>query len=391
MINKFIFGLIVFSATFGGHLLSSVSASDIFAAKVDTMPVILTHLSYISFDQGDNFMAYNLAYGRDDNKNNALRTYFTNTVADYQRQGWMINFNEVGKGVFGKSSSGMVIATKCSINICDIRIAFRGTRTLDDWGSNLGITQVPLRFNDNQLTDYRRVDGAKVHSGFLNSYNTVSQSIADQIRNIRKDHKGIKLVIRIAGHSLGGALATLCAAHLALSKEQNDVIQLETYGSPRVLSDNGASLVISLIKVDNILRVVNYDDYREKDIVPETVASDVFGMKFAHVGNECSIYAKGPDIYEGVKDVLFLRTPHRVEGYKEGYLNKNAKCERIIKGEVGSKCHTHFDCQNSGNVGGPGLACCNEYCTDKKRDWAGVYYCPHECRGGAFLGAGTCN
>eukprot|EP01083_Nonionella_stella_P207594 754003_1 len=48
----------------------------------------------------------------------------------------------------------------------------------------------------------------------------------------------------------------------------------------------------------------------------------------------------------------------------------------------GQSCSCRAQC-NSG--------CCeNGRCVDKKRDWAGVYYCPAECRGGIFSGAGTC-
>lgn len=49
---------------------------------------------------------------------------------------------------------------------------------------------------------------------------------------------------------------------------------------------------------------------------------------------------------------------------------------------TGQSCGCRLQC-NSG--------CCEGgRCVDKKRDWAGVYYCPAECRGGAFKGPGTC-
>ena len=42
---------------------------------------------------------------------------------------------------------------------------------------------------------------------------------------------------------------------------------------------------------------------------------------------------------------------------------------------------------------GPGQQCCNGVCTEKKRDWAGSYWCPHECRDAPWpLGElGTCD
>eukprot|EP00051_Salpingoeca_urceolata_P010284 m.125233 g.125233 ORF g.125233 m.125233 type:complete len:1039 (-) comp16648_c0_seq2:95-3211(-) len=58
----------------------------------------------------------------------------------------------------------------------------------------------------------------------------------------------------------------------------------------------------------------------------------------------------------------------------------------------GGSCHIGQNC-NSGNCCSGkccGLRCCKGSCTKLKRDWANVCYCPHECRGGAFKGAGTC-
>ncbi len=58
--------------------------------------------------------------------------------------------------------------------------------------------------------------------------------------------------------------------------------------------------------------------------------------------------------------------------------------------ENGQSCSTHVDCKNHTSLGVKGVACCRGTCKPLKRDWAGVWYCPHECRGGAFSGSGTC-
>lgn len=55
----------------------------------------------------------------------------------------------------------------------------------------------------------------------------------------------------------------------------------------------------------------------------------------------------------------------------------------------GEPCVVHTDCE-SYSLSGPGLACCDRQCKDKKRDWAGGYFCPGECKGKFYLGAGTC-
>ena len=69
--------------------------------------------------------------------------------------------------------------------------------------------------------------GGKVHHGFLKAYDSVHQGILALLP------PGASLVI--SGHSLGGALATLCAD---LLDEMYHVADVITFGSPRV--GNGA-------------------------------------------------------------------------------------------------------------------------------------------------------
>jgi len=52
-------------------------------------------------------------------------------------------------------------------------------------------------------------------------------------------------------------------------------------------------------------------------------------------------------------------------------------------------CVVHTDCENY-SLQNPGLACCDRQCKDKKRDWAGGYFCPGECKGKPWLNGGTC-
>merc|ERR1712166_342217 len=84
--------------------------------------------------------------------------------------------------------------------------------------------------------------------------------------------------VALCGHSLGGALATVCAVELANTyPERRSAISTWTYGSPRVFGSISADLVHNSI-LDNkqIHRFVNYGD-----IFPSTPAS-VTGFK--HVG-----------------------------------------------------------------------------------------------------------
>lgn len=89
-------------------------------------------------------------------------------------------------------------------------ILFPGSASVRDWRTNARAGKVTW-------------GKGKVHSGFAAAFSSVSQHILNCIpANAR---------VLIAGHSLGGALATLCAdAH-------QDIFQIEnvfTFGSPRV-------------------------------------------------------------------------------------------------------------------------------------------------------------
>ncbi len=58
--------------------------------------------------------------------------------------------------------------------------------------------------------------------------------------------------------------------------------------------------------------------------------------------------------------------------------------------EEGEPCDTNFAC--AGFVAGQPntLACCNNTCTPQKEDWAGIGYCPNECRGCPDCQPGSC-
>lgn len=55
----------------------------------------------------------------------------------------------------------------------------------------------------------------------------------------------------------------------------------------------------------------------------------------------------------------------------------------------GEACSLHTDCEGWG-PGPTAIACCNGVCMHKVKDWAGVGYCPDECRGAPAAAAGTC-
>ena len=90
--------------------------------------------------------------------------------------------------------------------------------------------------------------GGRVHSGFKEQYDAVATRIEDLLAE--DDIKGKPLFI--AGHSLGGAVATIAARRL---HAQHQVAACYTYGSPRV----GTEDWVAQIKTP-IYRIVNSAD-----------------------------------------------------------------------------------------------------------------------------------
>ena len=93
-------------------------------------------------------------------------------------------------------------------------ILFRGSQSLADWLTNFNITT--------SKTD----SGHSVHDGFNQAFIGMKPQISKLLRSLKNVH-----IFHCIGHSLGGALATLCANWL---KSQKKTAYLYSYGSPRV-------------------------------------------------------------------------------------------------------------------------------------------------------------
>jgi len=76
-----------------------------------------------------------------------------------------------------------------------------------------------------------------VHTGFLNSWNAVADSVVSIVKNQLSTHS--KYAIVSSGHSLGGALASLAAISLK-GNFPNSAVRMYTYGQPRTGNDNYA-------------------------------------------------------------------------------------------------------------------------------------------------------
>ncbi len=315
------------------------TAKKVFEDGSDPMLVTLTHLSYLKFDQDNNFVIYKLMYGLDSKKRAELERYLKSETQYYKNQGWDIKFLDVGKGLFSNNDSpGGVIASKCTLSstekpqgICEVKIAFRGTRSLDDWGNDLNFLKTPLRFKDTNIkeSEYEKLYKAgQAHQGFLKAYNTVAQEISDTLQGLHAKNPGAQFSIRIGGHSLGASLATIGAAHATMAmtamnmKKEQNAIHLETYGSPRTLGEKLSAELVELLGIDNIVRLVNKDEKGDTDLITTIPFESMLRSQFRHVGDECILTPQGTEIYEGFPKLRVLRTPHRIEGYKAAYLDQ---------------------------------------------------------------------
>lgn len=124
-------------------------------------------------------------------------------------------------------------------------IAFRGTQPTDlqDW-----MTDLRVRLEPDPI-----LGGAQVHRGFRDALDLVWTNLAAASQNCSR--------LWLAGHSLGGALATLAAARFARQRP-GAVAGVFTYGCPRTGSLDFAKAY------DKILEAHSFRFVNDKDLVP---------------------------------------------------------------------------------------------------------------------------
>ncbi|WP_195576515.1 lipase family protein [Paenibacillus sp. 1001270B_150601_E10] len=133
-----------------------------------------------------------------------------------------------------------------------IIIAFRGTSSTSDWISDLRASQVRFKALDKHSC---------THRGFTEIYNSARTSIKKQLLGL-SPHKSLM----VTGHSLGGALACLCAADLSCNTYYQEPV-VYTFGAPRVGNPSFAEAYGKRIKQS--YRVINPFDV--VPLVPPTV------------------------------------------------------------------------------------------------------------------------
>jgi len=141
-------------------------------------------------------------------------------------------------------------------------VAFRGSVDISNWILNLKTVR----------TDYPLCSGCSVHIGFNQGFNSVKSQVEANLNSLLALYRSAKIVV--TGHSLGGALGVMAAAHI--QNVYKNVDQLYTMGQPRVGNDKFAQFMTTFIP--NTFRVVNYAD--EVPHIPQSI------LGFKHSGFE---------------------------------------------------------------------------------------------------------
>ncbi len=160
-----------------------------------------------------------------------------------------------------------------------IIVVFRGTegaQGVRDWLTNLqhGMHKAPSSWGD-----------LRVHKGFYNALSTVYQSVRNRVRETRTANQKVFLT----GHSLGGALATLCAfrLHQVGGVTVNGVY---TFGAPRVGDLNFANKYNDILK-SKTFRWVYKNDFGPQ--LPIRAGTGPFAPQYVHSGLLNMVKANG--------------------------------------------------------------------------------------------------
>lgn len=155
-----------------------------------------------------------------------------------------------------------------------ILIAFRGSMDVKNWIDNLTFYKTRA---------FPRLPSVEIHLGFYYVYQSVATQLLNGLAKLKTKYPQAKL--SITGHSLGAAVASICAFDLALNHNTR-IDSVWTFGSPRIGNDAWTQYFHKLIPVH--YRITHY-----RDVVPHIPFK---WMGFMHLTQEvyydqtCSSY-----------------------------------------------------------------------------------------------------
>ena len=135
-----------------------------------------------------------------------------------------------------------------------IIVAFRGSSSVKDFLQDVEVWKEDL------ITTAQGT--ARVHNGFLECFDAIDEEVVKQVKGFLAIAPTAK--VYLTGHSLGGALAMLCALEFSRSMPAATIAAVVTFGQPRV----GNAVFRKLY--DAALRDVTFRVVNQNDIVPRT-------------------------------------------------------------------------------------------------------------------------
>jgi triacylglycerol lipase len=194
----------------------------------------------------------------------------------------------------------------------EIFIIFRGTQHPKEWIRNLNMDVVP----------YLHPGFGNVHDGFIRSYVVVSKVIQESLVHLKQ-----RMKLFIAGHSLGGALATLSVPDIAISTPFKTPT-LYTFGSPRV-GDKEFGTAYNQQFARRTFRIVNTSDIVPSIPLPVPLAG-IFGGYFTHVDTPVDFTVQKDDLEENHSMETYLSALAE-SNVKKGFFPKLISRMRLIK------------------------------------------------------------
>jgi hypothetical protein len=187
---------------------------------------------------------------------------------------------------FKDKKDTMTVGT--AYNGSDIYLNFQGSQERSDWSRNI----------DKEMIDLD--DEIKVHEGFFEHFHKFREEISEKIDELLT-YDFERFII--CGHSLGGALATLCCYELMYKKyfAYKDRVLCVTLGSPRVGNYFFSDFFDSEFECFRLVY--------GSDIVPRVPKFNLFNL-FYHVGKLIQL---------GKPSFIGSFTDHHSKNYRDAF------------------------------------------------------------------------